>query len=92
MSTTAIAAAMARTAMSTAEAITADPFAFKKGLSALFFCTKTDWPFYTMGKGCGIMNQINYDRQMQAQIESLPSGSRPTLLLHSCCGPAALPC
>ena len=35
------------------------------------------------------MNQINYDRQMQAQIESLPSGSRPTLLLHSCCGPCS---
>ncbi|MFR7474172.1 MAG: epoxyqueuosine reductase QueH [Christensenellales bacterium] len=35
------------------------------------------------------MNQINYDRQMQAQIGSLPSGSRPTLLLHSCCGPCS---
>lgn len=35
------------------------------------------------------MNQINYDRQMQAQIDSLPSGSRPTLLLHSCCGPCS---
>ncbi len=35
------------------------------------------------------MNQINYDRQMQAQIESLPSGSRPTLLLYSCCGPCS---
>ena len=36
MSTTAIAAAMARTAMSTAEAITADPFAFKRAFRPFF--------------------------------------------------------
>ena len=64
-------------------------FRIQKGLSALFFCTKPIGRFTLWAKGCGIMNQINYDRQMQAQIESLPSGSRPTLLLHSCCGPCS---
>lgn len=30
----------------------------------------------------------NYQREMEAEIESL-MGSRPTLLLHSCCGPCS---
>ena len=30
----------------------------------------------------------NYDREMEAEIASL-GGRRPTLLLHSCCGPCS---
>lgn len=35
------------------------------------------------------MNKQNYDRIMQQQIEALPAGTRPRLLLHSCCGPCS---
>lgn len=35
------------------------------------------------------MNKQNYDRLMQQQIEALPAGTRPRLLLHSCCGPCS---
>lgn len=35
------------------------------------------------------MNKQNYDRVMQRQIQALPAGARPRLLLHSCCGPCS---
>ena len=34
------------------------------------------------------MNLINYQREMEAEIARL-QGRRPTLLLHSCCGPCS---
>lgn len=34
------------------------------------------------------MNPINYQREMEAEIARL-QGRRPTLLLHSCCGPCS---
>lgn len=35
------------------------------------------------------MNLINYDKKMQAQIQAIVPNTRPTLLLHSCCGPCS---
>lgn len=34
------------------------------------------------------MKKMNYQKEMEAQISSL-RGSRPSLLLHSCCGPCS---
>ena len=35
------------------------------------------------------MNQKNYQKELDALIESIPDGSVPTLFLHSCCAPCS---
>lgn len=35
-----------------------------------------------------LANRVNYDKEMQAVLNSL-TGSRPTLLLHACCAPCS---
>ncbi len=35
------------------------------------------------------VQKINYQKELDAILSGLPEGERPTLLLHSCCGPCS---
>ncbi len=38
------------------------------------------------------MNEINYDKEMEKIILSIPDGEKPKLLLHCCCAPCSSAC